>query len=427
MTSIITSIYDDIPTFDWSIAGSPLWMVKENEDICILPSLDGKKGFWIWWKHLTDKNLYCALQAINKNNRIVTDAPISKTSTIISSWTTQKQQQTLQWYANPAKHPILNKKGFLEMMTKHASTDELLPQNILIDASGIKSFDSFVKVIGEMLRWSFKESNAIVIKHPEVDGAWAWVGVIYRDQNIEQQLRQYCEKIAKKINKNKIFSSWFVVQEFIVNSAEGSFTVDIQNDTVHSLGLSLNTVENWRFIGASNYFDGNNEWLSIELLQAFSPLIKDLQAQWVRGNIGFDMMFSPNKAYAVEANGIFRPTGSTMANNFARNYKKESFLWTIIPNEYFRKDINEKSLSGIYKRHTAVEEFNDTPGIETVVFRDNINPQRVLWTRLWIASNDKLTIEDINSLNFLTQEGKDILEKITATTDENSCLHSTND
>ncbi len=250
-------------------------------------------------------------------------------------------------YTSPESHSILSKTWLVKIFLNDEKMKKYIPKSIIIPASEV-SIEKIIDVIEE----GFVSGSKFVLKHSMIDGNWNGVGISEYDwvySNLKCSIQNICAKFANYLKEweTNLFNSEYLIQEFIWNqSREGSITFSIQNNRIENRWLVNNVTENWEYFWSTNFFSyiNNDEKYKIEksIEFDFNDLLINLQSQWIRGNVSFDLLFTYDNwswfTYVLECNGIHRTTGSSMPNSFCFNTKNDVFLWVPLS----KKRLSEK-------------------------------------------------------------------------------------
>lgn len=307
---------------------------------------------------------------------------------VSNTWMTK-----IPWlYHDPENHEILSKTWVVRMLSAY-KLDRYLPKSWIIrqwEASDAQLYDT--------IKSHFPLWSRVVIKHAWIDGNGNWVAIIDYDSawSIKEKIASAIEKFSKNIDgwKTNVFEYDFLIQEHISDILwEWSITFSIQNTRIENLGIANNVVEWGGYFGSTNVFPYINvhqvERLSMQLQKDLFPLLSQLQYEWVRWNIGFDMFFQNQageiKPYILECNGIHRMTGSLLPNNFAHNTKNRVFVGLPIAQKYLKKPYDGMGSQSLLALADILEWFWTKDGEAQIMnikceWRDRWYPV------LWIAS-----------------------------------------
>lgn len=258
----------------------------------------------------------------------------------------------IKWfYANPKQHPILSKSWLSWIIHSH-NLQSIIPNTVIIPKDEIV-FENIHEKIGDYIVSHFNIGDRIVIKNANLD--WNWSGVYFLDydsrDNLQWKVKRAIAKFEKSIwkKKHKLISSDYIIQEQITDWIwEWSITFSIQNNSIVNRWLVNNCLMDWEYFWSTNYFSylSSDQKKDIEsnFFWKLNPLLKQLQSEWIRGNVGFDVIIRDNnwekELVVLECNWIYRTTWSTRPNSFWYNTSNELFMWIPIAWKYLKEQFD---------------------------------------------------------------------------------------
>lgn len=304
-------------------------------------------------------------------------------------------------YPDPQNHPILSKTWVIDILSSH-KLQSYLPISAVLDRKNVD-----LKIMTDMVKQYFNLWHKVVVKHAWIDGNWNWVSII--DYNTDggdprNQIISMLDKFSKNLDgwRRCLFDSDFLIQEYVSDTLwEWSITFSIQNRKIDTLWLSNNVVLWGEYFSSTNIFPDLDksqiDTIAIQIQKDFMPLLTQLQREWVRWNVGFDVLFQNQsgaiKSYILECNGIHRMTGSLMPNNFAYNTNNDVFVWLPIAQKYLAKQYAWLSYNSLLKLADHLQWFGTQPWKSQIMnikceWQDRWHP--VVWIASAWASQEQL-------------------------------------
>jgi len=312
---------------------------------------------------LVVRNLQRLQRKINPLPKVLLDW-ITKQEDVHFQIASNEWNNNIPWLLqNSERHKILAKSWLIEILWQYPSLRRYLPRSQVISLD----VNPWEYVLNQ-LKWFVSENKMVVLKCSALD--WNGRGVWF----INTDSTHLCNDIDLILSKFwdilstdglSLKDSEYVIQEFLESGKwEWSVTFSIQTSWIELWWLAHNVVVNGEYFASSSItpFMSDEEKLKLKesLLSDFLPLLESLRIQWIRGNIGFDLLFcqvwdKDNVPFVLESNWIHRTTWSTLPNNFARNTGNNSFFWFPIHARFLSNDYSTLNSSSMLKLSKQME------------------------------------------------------------------------